>query len=202
MKVRLLCLMLVCLFSAETAFGAEKGKARAKPTPPKKVETAAPKAATKESKSEFEKTFGGEQKGDKAPLFIRSATVTLDAKNRVFVYRDDVEITRADMVITADVVTGRYNAASEIETVICEQNVVITKGDRMKATSNKAVYNVKSGTVVLTAGPELNDRGNVLAADKVTIFVNEDRSEAEGNVRVKVTQTGADGGVPLGMGGR
>lgn len=125
----------------------------------------------------------------KEPVFIRSEQMQLDSTKRVFIYDENVEITRGDLFITADHVTGKYDANSEIDQIECERNVVITRGDTMRATSNRAHYDVKSGVVVLTEGPELNDRGNVLVADKVTLYTNEDRSEAEGHVRVKVLKS-------------
>ena len=129
-------------------------------------------------------------KGDnEAPLFVKSNTLSLDAKARVFTYRGDVEITREDMRITADVVIGKYDKNNKIQRIICEDNVVITKGTGLRASSDRAVYNVPAATIVLTEGPELFDRGNVLSADKVTVFIDEDRSEAEGEVRVKVVKT-------------
>ena len=58
----------------------------------------------------------------------------------------------------------------------------------MRASSDKAVYDVKADTIELTEAPELFHNGNNLTADKVTLFLAEDRSKAEGNVRVKVQE--------------
>ncbi|MCB0359964.1 MAG: hypothetical protein KDD44_10015, partial [Bdellovibrionales bacterium] len=79
-----------------------------------------------------------------------------------------------------------YTEQNRLSRVVCEQNVVITKGPGMRATSEYAVYDVPRSQVVLTESPELLDQGNALPADKVTLFPDEDRSLAEGNVRVKV----------------
>jgi lipopolysaccharide transport protein LptA len=101
-----------------------------------------------------------------------------------------VEILRADVKITADAVIGRYDANNRLQTIVCEDNVVVTRGEDLRASSDRAVYHVPTATIVLTEGPELARGGNVLSADKITVFVNEDKSEAEGNVRVKVIQEG------------
>ena len=148
--------------------------------------------ADKKATGGLAKVLGDDSSGkDKPPVYIRSNTVHLDAKQRIFTYRGDVEAKRMDVTITSDVMTGKYDENNEIRTIIAQENVVITRADYLKASSNRADYDVKTGVIVLTEGPELNDRGNVLDADKVTIFLNEDRSEAEGHVRVKVTRSQA-----------
>ncbi|MCB0325700.1 MAG: lipopolysaccharide transport periplasmic protein LptA [Bdellovibrionales bacterium] len=129
------------------------------------------------------------EKDKTAPVYIKSDNLTLDSKSRVFTYQGAVEITRGDMKITSDVVIGRYDENNELQTVVCQDNVVVTRGEDLRAIANKAVYRVAAGTITLTEAPELMRGGNVLAADKITVFVDEDRSEAEGNVRVKVINT-------------
>ncbi len=120
------------------------------------------------------------------PLYVKSDTLQLDSKQRVFTYKGNVEVVRNDVTITGNVVEGHYDGQNKLQTIIAMGNVVITKGETMRSTANRAVYNVAAATIELTEGPELYREGNALAADKVTMFINEDRSEAEGNVRVKV----------------
>lgn len=147
--------------------------------------------------SALKRSLGSSGQG---PVLIKSKTLTLDAKKRVFTYRDNVEIVRDDLNITANTVVGNYDENDEIKLITCEGNVVITRGLELRATSNRASYDVPRGVITMTEGPELTDKGNVLNADKVTIYVNEDRSEAEGNVRVKVIK--ASSGSPLSSGAR
>lgn len=128
----------------------------------------------------------GDQKGKDLPLYVKSESLSLDAKGRVFTYSGNVEIVRGDVTITCDSMKGTYNEQSKLEKVLCKDNVVITRGEEMRAIANRAEYDVPASIIVLTEGPELAREGNVLSADKITIFVDEDRSQAEGNVRVKV----------------
>lgn len=150
-----------------------------KPPAPKPSEAADPVGGLK---NVFQESPGA----DGGPLYIKSDTLELNSKARVFVYKGNVELVRDDVTITATTIEGKYDAQSRLETVVCRGNVVITKGEGMRATSNRAVYNVAAATIELTEAPELFREGNALSADKVTIFIKEDRSEAEGNVRVKV----------------
>lgn len=137
-------------------------------------------------------------KNEKDPLLIRSETLSADSIKRVFVYKKAVEMTRGDLVVTADVVTGRYNEKNEIETIVCNGNVVITRGEELRASSELANYDVPKGVIELTQNPEVSQNGNILAADKVMVYVNDERSEALGNVHVKVADTK---GTMTGVGG-
>jgi lipopolysaccharide transport protein LptA len=125
--------------------------------------------------------------GDKkAPVYIKSDSLSLDSKARVFTYKGNVEIRRSDLTITADTVVGKYDEKNELQIVVCQGNVVVTRGETLRTIANKAVYRVSAATIVLTESPELMREGNILAADRITVYVDEDRSEADGNVRVKV----------------
>lgn len=133
--------------------------------------------------------MGGEATGKGGPLYIKSDSLELNSKDRVFTYRGNVEMVRDDVTITSHSVEGRYDAQNRLETVLCVGNVVVTKGEGMKATADRGLYKVAAGVVELTEGPELYREGNVLAADRIIVYLNEDRSEAEGNVRVKVIKS-------------
>jgi len=123
------------------------------------------------------------------PLYIKSKTLEVDGVERVFNYRGKVEIIRGDIQITAEKVTGRYDKNQEIEKIICEEQVVLTRANGERASANKAVYDVPAQIIRLTEGPELFKGGSILSADLVKIYVAEEKSEAEGNVKVKVIKT-------------
>ncbi|MCC6932553.1 MAG: lipopolysaccharide transport periplasmic protein LptA [Deltaproteobacteria bacterium] len=129
------------------------------------------------------------------PMFIKSDTVSLDAKKHIFFYRGNVEVTKGEMIVTSDRITGNYDENNKLNDIFFEENVVLTKGETIRATANRAVYHIKSDTVVMTEAPEVIDRGNALTADKITVYLKEDRSEAEGNVRVKLIKTNNKDGV-------
>ena len=170
---------------AETARPAstkEASKSNAKEAPKgaeKSGDQKVPLAGFKDMFQESPTTAGG-------PLYIKSDTLELNSKARLFIYKGNVELVRADVTITANIVEGKYDRQNRLETILCRGNVVITKGEGMRATSNRALYNVSAATIELTEAPELYREGNALSADKVTVYIDEDRSEAEGNVRVKV----------------
>ncbi len=137
--------------------------------------------------SAMKNAFSGQS--SEGPVFIQSDTLSLNSKERIFTYKGNVKIKRADVEITTDIMVGKYAENQELETIVCQGNVVVTRPPETRATSNRAFYNLKSGKIELTENPELARGSNVLVADKIIMYVDEDKSEAEGNVRVKVIKT-------------
>ena len=123
-----------------------------------------------------------------SPLLIKSDSLRVDSINRKFIYEGNVRAVRANTVITSQILIGDYDENDELKTVLCKKDVVITKGEIMRASSERALYLVPDGKIELTEGPELINDGNALTADKITIYVDDDRSEAEGDVRVRVIE--------------
>ena len=60
---------------------------------------------------------------------------------------------------------------NEIEELLATGNVTITKGEGIKARSEKAVYDKKTETLTLTNNPELTQDGSALLADKIVIYL-------------------------------
>ncbi|MCC6220398.1 MAG: hypothetical protein IT291_04055 [Deltaproteobacteria bacterium] len=133
-----------------------------------------------------EKLLGGNEDTYSPPLLVKSDTLELDSEKGVFRYNGNVEVRRGELLITADAMIGHLDEKSEIDSIECDKNVVITQGDSLRATADHALYNVKTSIIELTEGPEFVHHGNALTADKVIVYLDEDRSEAEGDVRVKI----------------
>jgi lipopolysaccharide transport protein LptA len=130
-----------------------------------------------------------------APIHISSDSFSLDAKNRVFTYSGNVEAFQADLFITAEEMVGGYDENNRLQEVVCRNDVVVTRGERLRALANRAVYYVEEQRIELTEGPEVIERNNALSADKITLFLAEDRSAAEGRVRVKLIREQGDQGI-------
>jgi len=121
----------------------------------------------------------------KAPTNIKSDSLTINAKDRVFVYKGNVEVTQGDMMLVSKTLEGFYTESNQIQKLIAKGDVVITKQD-IKATSQQAIYEAQSGVVTLTDNPQLQQKESILIADRIKVFLNENRSQAEGSVRVTV----------------
>jgi lipopolysaccharide transport protein LptA len=104
------------------------------------------------------------------------------------VYKGNVVVTQGDMTLTSKVVEGNYNEQNQIQKIVAKGDVVITKQE-IKATSQIATYDAVSSIVTLTDNPQLQQGESVLIADRIKVYLNEDRSQAEGNVRVTFVKT-------------
>jgi len=139
------------------------------------------------SSSLFGKTAQDKDFG-KLSTNITSETLTLNAKTRVFTYKGNVVVTQGDMTLTSKVVDGSYNDQNQIQKIVARGDVVITKQD-IKATSQLATYDAVSSIVTLTDNPQLQQGESILTADRIKVYLNEDRSQAEGSVRVTFVKT-------------
>lgn len=137
--------------------------------------------------SEDQKSVATLEEGfDKLPTYIKSDTLTLKSEEKLFVYSGNVEVLQGDMTLTSDILEGTYDENNKIQQLVARQNVVIIKGDGIRAHGERATYEAATETVLLTENPELQQNGSVLTADLIKIFLKENRSAAEGSVRVKL----------------
>lgn len=123
----------------------------------------------------------------KLPTHITSDTLTLNSKTRVFVYKGNVVVTQGDMTLTSKEIEGTYSEKNEIQKIIAKGDVKITKQDII-STSQRATYDAINSVIVLTENPQLQQGESVLIADRIKVFLNDNRSLAEGNVRVTVVK--------------
>lgn len=128
----------------------------------------------------------------KAPTNIKSDSLSVNAKDRVFTYRGNVEVTQGDMTLTAKTIEGLYTEQNQINKLIAKGDVVIVKQD-IKATAQQAIYDAPSAIVTLTDNPQLQQKESIIIADRIKVFLKENRSQAEGAVRVTVVND-KDGG--------
>jgi lipopolysaccharide export system protein LptA len=133
----------------------------------------------------------------KLPTNITSDSLTVNAKNRIFTYKGNVTVTQGDMRLTSKEIDGSYSEQNEIQKIIARGDVTITKQD-IKATSQLATYDAVASIVTLTDNPQLQQGESVLIADRIKVYLNENRSQAEGNVRVTFVKKD---GTPIPTGG-
>jgi lipopolysaccharide export system protein LptA len=129
-----------------------------------------------DSKS-FDDSFG------KLPTNITSDSLSFNAKERIFAYSGNVQVTQGDMRLTSKVLEGTYSEKNELLKLVAKGDVFIAKQD-IQATGQIASYDAVAAIVTLTENPQLQQKESILRADKIRIFLNENRSQAEGDVRV------------------
>jgi lipopolysaccharide export system protein LptA len=142
----------------------------------------------------------------KETTYITSDALSLNTIKRVFSYQGNVKVTQGDLTLESDRLQGKYSENNELQSLEAAGNVVITRGDDIEARSNRAIYDNANQVVTLSENPELRQNGGTLTADVIRIFLDEDRSVAEGEVRMRLegqeqqTGTGRRTSLPLGEG--
>ena len=132
----------------------------------------------------------------KEPISIEAQQLSLDTEARTFQYKGAVKVVQGDLTLLAEQMDGTYTEDNQITSIVAIGNVDITKGPDIKATSEKAVYDAQAKIVTLTENPQLTQKGSTLSADTIKVFLLENRSTAEGSVKVKVNNP-EDGAVGL-----
>lgn len=146
---------------------------------------------SEEKKSDFfESSFPKMDKLDfkNDATYITSDNLSLESKERIFIYSGNVDVKHKNMTLKADKVTGYYSKDNKIEKLVAVGHVFITQGATIKARSEEAVYDAVKKIVTLTKSPELEKDKSLLSADEITIFIEEERSTATGQVKVKLLQ--------------
>lgn len=124
------------------------------------------------------------------PTFINAESLTLLTNEKRFTYSGNVEVKQGDMTLTAATLEGTYDDNNKIVGLVARKDVKITKGETMKGSGQRAEYDAKAETVVLTESPQLEQEGSLLTADLIRVFLKDNRSVAEGNVKVTLINKG------------
>jgi lipopolysaccharide export system protein LptA len=145
----------------------------------------------------------------KEPIHIRSQDLEFFYNEKRIVYRGAVVATQGDATLKSSTLTVTYeepaaapstqgtptntSQGQQIKEIVAEENVEITSTTR-RATCNKAVFNDKSRTIVLSGNAILRDGANEVTGQKVTIYVDEGRTTVEGEPRMTLMPKQEDKG--------
>lgn len=130
------------------------------------------------------------------PILVRSRVLEFRYDEQRITYKGDVVVTQGDVTLKSDLLTVTYEepvpekatasatatkAASRqrLKEIVAEGNVEITTGNR-RATGKKAVFDEAGRTVVLSGNAVLQENGNQVTGERVTVFLDEKRSVVEG----------------------
>jgi lipopolysaccharide export system protein LptA len=144
----------------------------------------------------------------KEPITVISDKLDYDYKANIVVYRGAVEVTQGDVKMVADVLTltleNKQNDqpatkpttgttvqdppappappssdTGKVKEMVATGNVRIDQGTRW-AVGGRATYEQEQRTLVLTENPVLHDGPNVVVGERVTVYLDENRSVVEG----------------------
>src|SRR5262245_35099221 len=144
----------------------------------------------------------------KEPIHISSHDLEFFYNDKRIVYRGSVVATQGDATLKSSTLTVTYEESAatapaqgsptntsaqgnptnttqgqKIKESVAENNVELTS-TTLRATCNKAVFNDKSLTIVLSGNAVLRDGTNEVTGQKVTIYVDEGRTTVEGDPKM------------------
>jgi lipopolysaccharide transport protein LptA len=125
--------------------------------------------------------FGGMQFGNsKAPIYIKSKSMSLDYQNHSVLWIGEVHATQADSQLTSDRLRVNYfdKDFKQMKDMIADGNVRLSQGTRW-ATGQHGVMDQTKRTVILTGSPVAHDGNDQITGCKITVFLNTSQSVVE-----------------------
>ena len=122
--------------------------------------------------------FGGMQFGNsKAPIYIKSTSMSLDYTNHSVLWTGNVHATQADSTLTSDQLRVNYfdKDFKQMKDMIADGNVRLSQGTRW-ATGKHGVMDQTKRTVVLTGSPVAHDGNDQITGCKITVYLNTSQS--------------------------
>lgn len=127
-----------------------------------------------------------------APVEVTAEALRVDQDTGEAVFTGNVLIGQGEMRLSADSVTVVYaeGGQNRIRSLNATGGVTLVSGPDA-AEAAEAVYDVESGTVVLTGEAMVTREGSVLAGDRIEVNLNDGTASVSGGVRT-VLQPGAN----------
>jgi lipopolysaccharide export system protein LptA len=120
------------------------------------------------------------------PIEITSRRLEAWQDERKSVFTGDVVAKQGNMTLQADSLTVLFAAEqNEIEKLDAVGGVRLHQLERT-ATADRAVYRRQTGTLVLTGDAVVEQGGNRIAGEEITLFVEENRSLVKGSKQQRV----------------
>lgn len=135
------------------------------------------------------KTEKIENNSEKSAILIDSNKFNINNNTGNFSYQENVLATQNEFSIKADMLNGKLVNATTTDQQGVEElkaigNVVLTQGKEMTAYSQFADFDLDKKIVTLTGNPKVERVDNIITADIIYYYLEEERSVAEGNVEV------------------
>ena len=143
-------------------------------------------------------TFAGisfaAEKSAQQPLPIDITSDSLTAVGSDITFIGNVKAVSGDRTITSNKMNVSYETVSAgdnaekkqvVKEIVATGNVELIETNR-HTWSDKMVYERKSGVATLTGNPRVKQESNTIAGDIIKVFIDENRIEIKGNVKVLV----------------
>jgi lipopolysaccharide transport protein LptA len=146
--------------------------------------------------------FGGMQFGNsKAPINIKSHSMSLDYQNHSVLWTGEVHATQADAQLTSDQLRVNYldKDFKQMKDMVADGNVRLSQGTRW-ATGKHGVMDQTKRTVTLTGSPVAHDGNDQITGCKITVYLDTSRSVVDCAHAVLFPHTEASPGASPGPG--
>jgi lipopolysaccharide export system protein LptA len=138
------------------------------------------KGAAKADANEPASPFAALSSPNSGPINIKSDSLSVDYKKNSAMWRGHVHAIRADGQLDSDTLQVLYGKDfHELQQMIASGNVRISRGTQW-STSDHAVLNEASQTVVLTGNPVVHDSNDQITGSKITVYLKTGESVVEG----------------------
>ena len=122
-------------------------------------------------------------------IFIDSVKFQMNNNTGVFSYQENVVAFQNEFSVKADLLNGKLITSVSpdqqgVQDLKAVGNVIITQGQEMTAYSDYADFDLEKKIVTLTGNPKVERIDNIISADIIYYYLDEERSVAEGEVEV------------------
>jgi lipopolysaccharide export system protein LptA len=134
---------------------------------------------------QMEKGFGFT--ASRAPIDITSDTVEADQKTNKVTFKGNVVAKQEDTTLYANTLTILYDPnTKKLKEIIAIGNVKVVQLDR-RATGQKVTFDQDKNKVVLDGEAVVREGTNVIRGERITFYVEEERSVVEGGKGSRVS---------------
>ena len=131
----------------------------------------------------------GEFKGERSPVHINAQQLEADYQAKVITFIGDVVAKQKEFTLYADrLLLFIGGDMEEIEKIVAQGNVRMVQEDR-EATCREATYYHRDGKLVLRGEPVVREGDNWVSGKRITYYIDEQKSVAEGEGGDRVTVT-------------
>ena len=121
----------------------------------------------------------------RAPIYIDSDT--LEANQKEVIYKGNVVARQEDITLYANTLTIIYDSETKkLKEIIATGNVKVVQLDR-RATGQKVTFDQDKNKVVLDGDAVIREGANVIRGERITFYVEEERSVVESGKGGRVT---------------
>ena len=116
---------------------------------------------------------------------ITSTQISFDQQKRRAVFDGNVVVTDREIKILSDRLEVFFTEDNKVDRIEAEGRVTIIRND-LKATGEKATYDMKEGKMQLTGNPRIQRDQDTLTGETVTLWRNSKRILCEPNAKLVI----------------